>query len=518
MKATTFSIYVGAVWALGMAQPLLGAGTEASISIQAASEWEEVGPGKLHQELGKVHYVNARPSRVADYYIYLRGEAKDRKTLHLLPAYAEQKEKLEKKNVQLLYVGCDKKEKAVKETLVSVRSPFPGTRECCSNVKHLLSYRPCLGMPGAMMVTANGEIVAQDDAEKMLKNWQETIDKYEKGLRELEADPQTNGQCGMQGWVQQGTAGSCRQFSPQDRPSVEKPATVAEALRRMKIVNAQADTEAEYYIYYQQPSASACCLRDYTASAAMQYPAMRKDKVELIFIGAKNWAYQATERWLQSIHAPYPGVDGNEAMYYMLPGLSELSTSNPYAVLVDKKGNYIQAGQANTIFGLYQYMIDRAEKQALTHILKKEKVMNRATISLNAAYQLFLYVKSTKDVEALKKALADESEMHHHGIGIIIVTDTESAARSIGKSLSYSEPCIVLSDELRKIEGVGDFDKYDAGNMPVVALVDAENGHALIQGHADMLQDWEKVVNDYQAEKEREKKARQEEADATEQE
>lgn len=162
-----------------------------------------------------------------------------------------------------------------------------------------------------------------------------------------------------------------------DTPAVEttgkkkkkekKPRNVVQAFKNMTFFNAEEpaavqegeekeekkedaiapNNRAKYYIYLSSASWCGPC-KALMPKVVAQYKAMKKKKVEVILISCDS-SIEEGRKYLQHYKAPFCGVMAGEAADKNLPGYKAAS-SIPYAIVVDKKGKVVTAGNGASIF------------------------------------------------------------------------------------------------------------------------------------------------------------------------
>ncbi len=105
--------------------------------------------------------------------------------------------------------------------------------------------------------------------------------------------------------------------------------------------------KAKFYIYLSSASWCGPC-KALMPKVAAQYKAMQKKKVEVILISCDR-TIEEGRQYLQHYKADFCGVMAGEAADKELPGYKAAS-SIPYAIVVDKKGKVITAGNGASIF------------------------------------------------------------------------------------------------------------------------------------------------------------------------
>ena len=105
--------------------------------------------------------------------------------------------------------------------------------------------------------------------------------------------------------------------------------------------------KAKFYIYLSSASWCGPC-KALMPKVAEQYKAMQKKKVEVILISCDR-TIEEGRQYLQHYKADFCGVMAGEAADKELPGYKAAS-SIPYAIVVDKKGKVITAGNGASIF------------------------------------------------------------------------------------------------------------------------------------------------------------------------
>lgn len=135
---------------------------------------------------------------------------------------------------------------------------------------------------------------------------------------------------------------------------------VAQALSAANVMNAEANLAADYYIYVQSASWCGPCKAEMPELVKI-YPQMKAANVELILMGLDGTPAEA-KAYLDSYHAPFPGVHFEDPAASSLPGFA-LSRTVPHATIVDKDGKVIAKGHGSLARKWQQITEDdRAEK------------------------------------------------------------------------------------------------------------------------------------------------------------
>ncbi len=149
----------------------------------------------------------------------------------------------------------------------------------------------------------------------------------------------------------------------------KKPRSVAQAFKNMTFFKAEEPAAAEegaeadddkkkkdalspskkakFYIYLSSASWCGPC-KALMPKVAAQYKAMQTKTVEVILISCDR-TIEEGRQYLQHYKADFCGVMAGEAADKELPGYKAAS-SIPYAIVVDKKGKVITAGNGASIF------------------------------------------------------------------------------------------------------------------------------------------------------------------------
>ena len=130
--------------------------------------------------------------------------------------------------------------------------------------------------------------------------------------------------------------------------SEEAAAEDAEDNKKKKSDALTPNKKAKFYIYLSSASWCGPC-KALMPQVAAQYKAMQKKKVELILISCDR-TIEEGRQYLQHYKADFCGVMAAEAATKALPGY-KAANSIPYAIVVDKKGKVITAGNGASIIG-----------------------------------------------------------------------------------------------------------------------------------------------------------------------
>lgn len=142
----------------------------------ATEEAEEEGEAAVHAAVAKTKFFNAKPSKKADYYIYLHSASWCGPCKAIMPDIVKEYKKMKRAGVELILMGHDKTEKDAKAYLKSYKAKFPGMMDGTPEALAMPGYTPARGVPNATIVDKNGTVITSGHGSIVLE-WKEHCKK-----------------------------------------------------------------------------------------------------------------------------------------------------------------------------------------------------------------------------------------------------------------------------------------------------------------------------------------------------
>ncbi|MBQ2380887.1 MAG: TlpA family protein disulfide reductase [Akkermansia sp.] len=130
----------------------------------------------VHAAIAKTKFFNAKPSKKADYYIYLHSASWCGPCKALMPEIIKEYKKMKRKGVEIILLGHDKTEDAAKAYLKSYKAKFAGVLDNSPDARSLPGYTPASGIPAATIVDKNGKVITSGHGSIVLE-WKDHCKK-----------------------------------------------------------------------------------------------------------------------------------------------------------------------------------------------------------------------------------------------------------------------------------------------------------------------------------------------------
>ena len=124
----------------------------------------------VHAAIAKTKFFNGKPSKKADYYIYLHSASWCGPCKALMPDIIKEYKKMKRKGVEIILLGHDKTEDAAKAYLKGYKAKFAGLLDDSQDARSLPGYTAASGIPAATIVDKNGKVVTSGHG-KLVLEW-----------------------------------------------------------------------------------------------------------------------------------------------------------------------------------------------------------------------------------------------------------------------------------------------------------------------------------------------------------
>lgn len=136
-------------------------------------EKKDDGPGAVVEAMKGVKFINAKPSKKADYYIYLHSASWCGPCKAIMPQIAKEYKKMKRAGVEVILMGHDKDEKGVKDYIKHYKVKMPAL---VSNAPEALAMpgnpAQVAGIPHAVVVDKDGNVIRAGHGSLVLE-WKE---------------------------------------------------------------------------------------------------------------------------------------------------------------------------------------------------------------------------------------------------------------------------------------------------------------------------------------------------------
>lgn len=140
--------------------------------------------------VGKLKTFNGKPSKKALVYVYLQSASWCGPCNQEMPEVADIYKEMDKDGrAEIILVGHDKTEDAAKKFLKKYKAKFPGILANGKNVDNLPGFTPANGIPNAIMVDAEGNVLAAGFPSSILPQWKQAVETLDAA--EAEDEPET---------------------------------------------------------------------------------------------------------------------------------------------------------------------------------------------------------------------------------------------------------------------------------------------------------------------------------------
>ncbi len=303
-------------------------------------------PRKVGEVVASLPLLNeVTPSKNAPYYIYLCSAGWcgpcNREMPQVVEAYKEMKAS---GKVELLLVDYDRTEANARQFIEKYGVSFPAIMN--SHANSLPGFVSPRGIPFAIIVDAEGNVIAKGYAPNIIQNWKSHIAACEDAQGVTLSFSSTRVYADVD-----------EEEASDDGATGDK---VAEAMQDVDWFNGKPSRKAEFYIYLQSASWCGPC-RAEMPEIAKEYKAMKRSRrVELVLLSGDR-SLSAAKSFLKGNKAKFPATMLNSDGVRKLPGVSSLPNYFPAAVIVKADGTVIKAGHGSIVKDWREYTIDAEE-------------------------------------------------------------------------------------------------------------------------------------------------------------
>ncbi|MBE6418459.1 MAG: TlpA family protein disulfide reductase [Akkermansiaceae bacterium] len=127
--------------------------------------------------LGKLKTFNGKPSKKAKVYVYLQSASWCQPCNQEMPEVAATYLEMKKDGrAELILIGHDQEEDAAKKFLKQYKAKFPGILVSGKNVDKLPGFTMAQGIPNAIMVDEDGNVLASGYPSSVLPGWKAAVE------------------------------------------------------------------------------------------------------------------------------------------------------------------------------------------------------------------------------------------------------------------------------------------------------------------------------------------------------
>lgn len=129
------------------------------------------GPGEVTKALEDIKFLTGKPSKKANYYIYLHSSSTCSACKTYIPTIVKEYKKMKNAKVEIIHINHDSTEEAAKKYVKSERMKFATILDSDPNAKKLPGYTPVSGLPGATIVDKYGTVIKSGHA-ALVNEWE----------------------------------------------------------------------------------------------------------------------------------------------------------------------------------------------------------------------------------------------------------------------------------------------------------------------------------------------------------
>ena len=138
--------------------------------------------------LKKVKRVSGKVNQKAQVYIYLQSASWCVPCKQAMPDIVEAYKEMRKdKRAEIVLVGWDRSPEEVKAYIEGYKCKMPAVSKDAKNVAKLPGYTEASGIPHAIMVDANGNVIRQGYPTHLIPTWKTEVERLEKAAEAAEA-------------------------------------------------------------------------------------------------------------------------------------------------------------------------------------------------------------------------------------------------------------------------------------------------------------------------------------------
>lgn len=149
------------------------------------SEKTEKKTSPVGKAVGKLKTFNGKPSKKALVYIYLQSASWCSPCNQEMPGVVEAYKEMKKDGrAEIILVGHDSTEDAAKKFLKKYKAKFAGVLSSNKKVADLPGFTLADGIPNAIMVDAEGNVLASGFPSGIIPQWKQAVEQLEAAAEE----------------------------------------------------------------------------------------------------------------------------------------------------------------------------------------------------------------------------------------------------------------------------------------------------------------------------------------------
>lgn len=149
------------------------------------SEKTEKKTSPVGKAVGKLKTFNGKPSKKALVYIYLQSASWCPPCNQEMPGVVEAYKEMKKDGrAEIILVGHDSTEDAAKKFLKKYKAKFAGVLSSDKKVADLPGFTLAEGIPNAIMVDAEGNVLASGFPSGIIPQWKQAVEQLEAAAEE----------------------------------------------------------------------------------------------------------------------------------------------------------------------------------------------------------------------------------------------------------------------------------------------------------------------------------------------
>lgn len=135
--------------------------------------------------VGKLKTFNGKPNKKAQVYIYLQSASWCGPCNQEMPEVAAAYKEMDKDGrAEIILIGHDQTEDGAKKFLKQYKAKFPGILVNGKGVDKLPGFRMAQGIPNAIMVDAEGNVLASGYPSSIIPQWKQAVESLESAEEE----------------------------------------------------------------------------------------------------------------------------------------------------------------------------------------------------------------------------------------------------------------------------------------------------------------------------------------------